>query len=202
MYDYLLISETCEALGLSHRDVSKATNISEATISRYMRGEVKDATFDTVDEITKFLNLSMDVVAGRETVTELPVKEGSDFTQNLILVRDMTRHNTDRVRTMEREKDGIYLMHINHLTEQLKNGDTASAKLIDHLTTQLNKYSKQFFRYNVSIYALIAFSATMLGIMIMMFVNNRSLQGRLEDCQAIIAEYNQQDADDDYPDLE
>ena len=34
MYNHILLSETCEALGMSQKDLANTTGISESTISR------------------------------------------------------------------------------------------------------------------------------------------------------------------------
>ena len=166
MYNFTLLSETAEALGLSNRDIAVALNVGESTVSRYMTGAVKDPNLYIITDLCDLLHLSMDVVCGRDAMIELPAKEGATLTENLVILRDFVRRNFERLRTVEQEKDGVFNRHI------------------EHLEGEVEKTSK----FLPVIFALIALCGLMLGLMVMMFVNNRSLNAQVRDLQQHIME--------------
>lgn len=192
MYIHTLLSETCEALGMSQKDLANATGISESTISRYLNGDVKDASWEVILKISDVLHLSLDVVANREAMVELPTAEaiqGKSLSEILIIIRDFVRRNFERLRTIEHEKDAAFNRHIEDLVKQ-----------IEYHQKQVSRYSAQFFRYVITIFGLITLCGVTLGLMIMMFVNNRALSSQVRDLQEHLAVVQQADqAPDNFP---
>lgn len=179
MYNFNLMSETADTLGLTNRDIANSASLSESTVSRYMSGSVKEPAFEVIADICNVLHLSLDVVAGREAMVELPLKEGEHLTENLIIIRDFVRRNFERLRTVEHEKDAAFNRHIDHMKEQL------------------DKYSAQFKKYNIAIFSLIGLCALLVGMMVMMVVNNRALQSQVRDLQDNLAAYHEYMPEDD-----
>lgn len=192
MYNHTLLSETCEALGMSQKDLANATGISESTISRYLNGDVKDASWEVILKISDVLHLSLDVVANREAMVELPTAEaiqGKSLSEILIIIRDFVRRNSERLRTIEHEKDAAFNRHTEYLVKQ-----------IEYHQKQVSRYSAQFFRYVITIFGLITLCGVTLGLMIMMFVNNRALSSQVRDLQEHLAVVQQADqAPDNFP---
>lgn len=177
MYNYQLLSELCETVGMTHKDFAAKTKLSEATISRYLNGDVKDASLDAIVKMCDVLHVSVDLIAGREAMIELPTDEAKGFTENLIVIRDILRRNFERIRTIEHEKDAAAYQHIEDLKEQ-----------IGYLKKQLEKYSSHFKLYNRLVISLSVLCALMFGMMVFMFINNRALSSQVRDLQEHIAE--------------
>ena len=122
MYNHTLLSETCEARGLTNKTVANMMGVSEATMSRYLNGEVKEASAEFLSKLCDVLGLSLDVVMGRESEAELPTIEslqGKSLAEILLIIRDFVRRNYDRLRSVEHEKDAAFNRHIDHLNDQI-----------------------------------------------------------------------------------
>ena len=173
MYNHELMAEAQDNLSLTNRDIANQTNLSESTVSRYMAGQIKEASADVLADLCSVLHISLDIVMGRDAVAELPIVAGPNMTEDLRILRDFTSRNFERVRVIEREKDAVFNSHINHLKEQL------------------DRYSTQYRKYNVAIFSLIALCALLLGIIIVMLVNNRALNSELSELENLIALYSE-----------
>lgn len=188
MFNHQLLSDALEARNMSQKDLASSAGMSEATVSRYLNGEVKDQSWPAVVKMCEVLGISLDVLAGREAMIELPSAEGKGFTENLVILRDILRRNFERIRTIEHEKDNYMNRHIEDLVEQIR-----------FLREQLAKYSVQFRRYVAIIISLSALSMLLIGVMLMMFVNNRELRTEAEDLRAVIMEYSLVKSSDNFP---
>lgn len=204
MYDHTMLSEAVESKGLTNKSVANMMGISESTVSRYLTGEIKEANAEYLCKFCDILDLSMDAVLSREIAVDLPTIEniqGKSLAEILLIVRDFVRRNYERLRSIEHEKDAAFNRHIDHLTAQLEEHNNASSRHIDHITKQLDKYSAQFKKYNIAVFSLIGLSMLLIGIMVMMFVNNRALQGEVEELEQTVARYAPYVPDDiaDFP---
>lgn len=188
MFNHQLLSDALEARNMSQKDLANSVGMSEATVSRYLNGEVKDQSWPAVVKMCEVLGISLDVLAGREAMIELPSAEGKGFTENLVILRDILRRNFERIRTIEHEKDNYMNRHIEDLVKQ-----------IEYHQKQVERYSAQFRRYVIAVFSLIALCMLLIGIMLMMFVKNRELQSDVEHLQSIVDAYEVEDNQDQFP---
>lgn len=152
MYNNELMLAAQERLGLTNRDIANAKALNESTVSRYMSGAMKDPNALILSDICDVLELSVDAVLNRSVVAALPVQEGATTTENLLILRDFTRGNFERLRAIEREKDAGFNRHIDHLKEQI------------------DKYAHQIREQNRTIFAMLAICAMLLAALISVIV--------------------------------
>ncbi len=204
-------------LGMSVRELSERSGVPESTYNSMVHGKSKDPSFDRVRILAVAVDLSpaefMDVINNDEDdrFSESLQKEigkvatGYDLDYLADTFRRINDRFADDFRTATVSRNEEFQRALHSKDDQFEKerqafliANASKDAHIEHTKEQLARYAAQFRRYNIGGFALIAFCAVMLGMMIVMFINNRALQTQVRDLHEYIAEYHH-DSDDNFP---
>lgn len=103
-------------LGLTMKDVAKALNVSEATISRYESSDIQNMGIDKLEPLAKVLHCSPGYLMGWEqTLTQ----DNAAFTADLLLDPQLMEH-TKKLRDLTPEHKQTVYDTIDFLYEKEK----------------------------------------------------------------------------------
>lgn len=119
-FDYTALAHRRDEMNLTNKKIADLKGLSESTVSRILRGETKDPSFDVVAQICDVLDFSMDSLVGKgaETV-DIPEDAVVSTSASIRLLRDHIARIISHIRAVEHEKDLSYMDTITILREQL-----------------------------------------------------------------------------------
>ena len=191
-----------QELGMSVKQLSAKSGVPESSYNNMVSGRSQNPSYDRLRVLAVSVDLSpmefMDAIdsAKIHEETESLQKEvgkiatGYDLdylADTFVKVNDQFAADF-RAATLSRNEE--FQRALRSKDEQFererKSFEIASAAKdahIEHTKDQLRRYSAQFRRYNIGGFLLIGLCAVMLGVMMMMFVNNRSMAAQIKDLQ-------------------
>ena len=118
--NFTALARQRDDMRLTNKQIADIKGLSESTVSRILRGETKDPSFEAVAAICDVLNVSLDTLVGKglEDVI-IPENSVTGMTSAICLMRDHIARIVAHVRSVEHEKDVSFMRTIEMLREQL-----------------------------------------------------------------------------------
>lgn len=196
------IEEKRQELGMTIKQLSKKSGVPESTYCNIISGKSQNPSYDRLRILAVSVDLSpvefMDTIgeikehAESESLQKEAGKIATGYDLDYLadtFVRVNDQFAADfRTATVSRNEEFQRALRskdeqFEHERQSYLIASAAKDAHIEHTKDQLRRYAAQFRRYNIGGFLLIGLCAVMLGIMLMMFVNNRSLHGQIKDLQ-------------------
>lgn len=118
--NFTALARQRDDMRLTNKQIADLKGLSESTVSRILRGETKDPSFEAVAAICDVLNVSLDTLVGKGLEDVVIAEESvSGMTSAIRLMRDHIARIVAHVRSVEHEKDISFMRTIELLREQL-----------------------------------------------------------------------------------
>ena len=116
-FDYTALAHRRDEMNLTNKKIADLKGLSESTVSRILRGETKDPSFDAVAQICDVLNYSMDSLVGKGAESiEIPDNAATSTAMAISLMRDHLARIIAHIRAIEHEKALAYMESLNFVS--------------------------------------------------------------------------------------